>query len=425
MLVARLFAAALASAASALPAVHYVVLNSTNATPPYISWATAATNIQDAVDAAVAGDEIVVTNGTYRPVGVNKALSIRSINGPQFTFISSYVRGGSIGPCVGLHYAASLAGFSLSGGYSYGWGGGASGGTLNNCTLSGNSARYYGGGAYNCTLNNCTLAGNSAGEDGGGAYQCTLNNCTITDNSVTGDSGHSGGAYQCTRKNCVSFGNIHRIFVPPCALCIGDGHYQSVCEDCHSPGSLDDLNNWFGDPLFVDYAGGNLRLQSNSPCINAGKSTYVVGNTDLDGNLRLAGGTVDIGAYEFQNPGSRISYAWLLQYGLPINNSVDLTDPDGDGLNNWQEWRCQTDPTNALSALRLLPPATDGANVIVTWQSVPSVSYFLERSANLAASPAFFLLATNVFAPSDTTTFTDTNAVASGPFFYRVGVGTR
>ena len=63
---ARLFAAALllTSTDSALADVHYVDVNSTNATPPYTNWTTAATNIQDAVDAAVAGDEIVGTNGT-------------------------------------------------------------------------------------------------------------------------------------------------------------------------------------------------------------------------------------------------------------------------------------------------------------------------------------------------------------------------
>src|SRR6266478_10216073 len=82
---------------SALADVHYVDVNSTNATPPYTNWTTAATNIQDGVDAAVAGDEIVVTNGTYATggrsvdgltgnrVAVDKPLKVRSVNGPQFT----------------------------------------------------------------------------------------------------------------------------------------------------------------------------------------------------------------------------------------------------------------------------------------------------------------------------------------------------
>jgi len=33
--------------------VHYVDVNGANATPPYTNWVTAATNIQNALDAAV------------------------------------------------------------------------------------------------------------------------------------------------------------------------------------------------------------------------------------------------------------------------------------------------------------------------------------------------------------------------------------
>src|SRR5262245_60194104 len=68
---ARLLAAAmvLANAGTTLATVHYVDVNSTNATPPYSSWSTAATTIQDAVDGALAGDEIIVTNGIYSTGG--------------------------------------------------------------------------------------------------------------------------------------------------------------------------------------------------------------------------------------------------------------------------------------------------------------------------------------------------------------------
>ena len=73
--------------------------------------------------------------------------------------------------------------------------------------------------------------------------------------------------------------------------------------------------------------------------------------------------------------------------------------------------------------MRLLSAAPAGTNVTVTWQSVSGVSYFLERSTNLWASPPFMPLATGIPGQSGATSYTDTTAVGLAPLFCRVGVG--
>ncbi len=284
--------------------------------------------------------------------------------------------GGTLNNCVLIGNSAS--GYTYDGMRYGGNGGGAAGSALNNCTLAGNSASYYGGGAYYGTLDNCTLTGNSA-DLGGGAAFSGLNSCTLTGNSAT-NSG--GGAYGGTLNNCIAYYNT----APTGANY--DGQYTlDYC--CTTPLPTYGMGNVTNVPLFVDTNGwANLRLQSNSPCINAGNNSYAVGSTDLDGNPRIKGGTVDIGAYEFQAPSSIISYAWLQQFGLPINSSTDAADPDGDGVNNYHEWLAGTNPTNALSSPAQLTITRSGTNIMLTWPT-NALGFTLQSTTNLLSPAAW------------------------------------
>lgn len=153
-------------------------------------------------------------------------------------------------------------------------GGGAYYGTLDNCSLSDNSATSFGGGAYYGTLNNCLLTGNSAVSFGGGAYSSTMNNCTLTENTASA----SGGARNGTLKNCIIYNNGGGN-VDGCAL--------SMC--------------YTNNPFFVDAANSNFRLSLSSPCVNTGLNAFAPAFPgDLDGNIRIVNGTIDIGAYEYQ-----------------------------------------------------------------------------------------------------------------------------
>ena len=220
-------------------------------------------------------------------VAIDRAITVESLMGPEVTIIQGrQVPGTTNGDgairCVYLTNGASLSGFTLTNGATRGEGGawdeGCGGGLwcestnaeVSNCVVVNNSAAYAGGGAYGGTLNNCTLTGNlaSSGDggvysEGGGAYRGTLNNCTLTGNSA--ESG--GGAFGGTLNNCTLTGN---------SAVEGGGAWAGTWEGT----GLGTLNN--------------CTLSGNS-AINGGGVAYgTLNNCTLTGNSAINGG----GAYE-------------------------------------------------------------------------------------------------------------------------------
>ena len=96
------------------------------------------------------------------------------------------------------------------------------------------------------------------------------------------------------------------------------------------------------NPQFTNLANADYHLQSGSPCIDAGTSSGVtLPSTDYEGNTRVQGGTVDVGAYEVTPPApvelisfqaeqieSQVKLIWktateINNYGFEVESSVD------------------------------------------------------------------------------------------------------
>lgn len=324
-----------------------------------------------------------------------------------------------------------------------------------NCFFQGNSASNNAGGTYNCAISKCTMAGNMASNNGGGTYLGRTWYCVLS-NNIAGTNG--GGSYNANLLDCLEIGNSaaygggaavgyvnNSTIVGNSATVAGGGTYFSnngsaasciiydnaapvgpnysgyagysyCCTTPMPPVGGSDITN---DPVFVNAAAGNFRLQSNSPCINVGSGTVTI--SDLDGRRRVVGSQIDIGAYEYQGPGIGEFTAWLQQYGLPTDGSGDYKDSDGDGMNNWQEWIAGTDPVDSESVLKLLAATLMNNAADITWQSVTDRTYFIQSSTDLVGEP-FSTLASNIVGHAGTTSFTDTNVVTTGTSFYRIGI---
>ena len=413
---------------------------------PYTNWATAAVNIQDAVDTAGTGDTVLVADGTYDSGGaitpgysclnrvvITNDIIVQSISGPEYTFIV-----GAPDPVTGSHgtnavrgvyiSAGLLSGFTVTNGYTYDTsspsyldvgGGGINGlggdGSVSNCTLAGNSA-LAGGGSAGGTLINCVLSGNSAINYGGGSFDSTLNNCTLTGNSA----GYGGGSFDGALTNSIVYDNS--------ASTSGNNWYLGTFAYCCTtpdPGGTGNITN---NPQFMNAPAGNYRLHLTSLCIDAGTNLpWMVGSTDLDGNPRIMDETVDMGAYEY-DASSYDSDNDGLSDGDEINihNTDPLdTDTDDDGLLDGDEVNVYgTDPLDTDSDSDGLsdgdevfiygtdPASFDGNRYVDINNATPSSPYLswstaatnIQDAISIAVESNVVLVADGMYSNGTTTT---------------------
>jgi hypothetical protein len=174
--------------------------------------------------------------------------------------------------------------------------------TATNTLFTNNSTEPVGGAIVqensDVTLTNATITGNSTTNEGGALYISTSTDKTTIENSIfwNNSAGLNGNAIS---------GNTTNLSITHSLITSADINGAFT----NNGGNITDGSN----PLFVNAAGDDLRLQAASPAINAGDVTLLPADTadldgdndvsewvsrDLNGSQRIDGGQVDMGAYE-------------------------------------------------------------------------------------------------------------------------------
>ena len=245
---------------------------------PYTNWLNAATNIQDAIDAAPAGGVVLVAPAVYgrdsrnyggmaNRVVVCKPLTVlASSTNRAFTVIQGQgPLGANAVRCAYVGNGARLMGFTLTNGFTK--------------TLGDYIQQQSGGGAFceaDGVISNCEVIGNHASYSGGGIIGGTVQASLLLGNLVTSSlisgnfSGLGGGAFSTMISDSSLIGNAARA---------GGGAYGSRLDRCTL--AMNTATN---------YGGGVLYSTVSCSTISSNTATYGGGAFDSDVMLSMIAG---------------------------------------------------------------------------------------------------------------------------------------
>lgn len=323
---------------------------------PYDTWRNAATNVQDAVDAAGDGVTIVVSNGAYAisaPITIAKGVTLRGLTGNPEDVVFANDNAERL---LYLNHAdAVAAGFVLEGGSRKVWGQSVyiAGGTVSNCVVRGCTASGSGGYASAVYVNSayglvthCAVTNNAYAATGkpsscfvpgimvnaGGrventlvadnadtgarnsdywaasgvrVYNGRLLNCTVVNNSGPAVGGvwlNPDNAAYCSATNCVVAGNASTTLDATYGNTYPNAKSMNRFDHCATDDDAPINASCTNAPARVLFAGWDrhrYRPAADSPLVDAGVSSgLAVGTADLAGRPRIFGKAIDIGCYE-------------------------------------------------------------------------------------------------------------------------------
>ena len=296
-------------------------------------------------------------------------------------------------------------------------------GAILNNTIAGNTAQHNGGGLYGCAwfgaFTNNTIAGNWTQDDGGGLHSCFggITNCIIWGNEAqTGAQvgpdcdtpafccvqdwagGGEGNVVQNPQFVGGPTGTATDLSYAPddftsilsdagasfspgvlagCVVFVGEGQarkaYAIKTNDATTLTVWGDVTQGATVSPPVSYQVMDYHLTGGSSCIDAGNLHYVFGDplADIDGECRLAGPSVDIGADEYASApdtdGDLLPDAMEAAQGADPN----LSDTDGDGLGDGVEVIRGTSPSVPDVPLGLEVPGDVASIQEALWLAFP------------------------------------------------------